>query len=104
MSWFSRKPEPEQATPTDVEVIRTKLAECAAQIEAAERDRDQASLSIALSADENAGKDVLARLAELQGKRELLTAALRQAEQQEREEQGRLNAREWLARKRSLAQ
>jgi hypothetical protein len=39
MSWFSRKPEPEQATPTDVEVIRTKLAECAAQIEAAERDR-----------------------------------------------------------------
>jgi hypothetical protein len=100
----SRKAEPEQPTPTDIEIIRAKLSDCAAQIEAAERDRDQASLSIALVGDDNANKDVLARLAELHGKRELLTAALRRAEQQERDEQGRLNAREWLARKRSLAQ
>lgn len=89
---------------SDVATIHTKLATCEQDIQAAEAELRAVSLQAALSDDPDAGHDTIARLNQLRGKRELLVNALSAAEQAEAEKQTALRAREWQARKRSLAQ
>jgi hypothetical protein len=88
----------------DTEQVRQKLAACEQGIQAAEVELRTISLQAALSEDPDAGHDAIARLNALRSKRELLTNALQAAEQAERERLAALHAREWQARKRSLAQ
>jgi hypothetical protein len=90
--------------PTDGQVIRAKLATVEQEIAAAETELRQASLAAALSDDPDAGFDTVARLNGLRSRKELLQAALQAAEQAERDRLAALHAREWAARKRSLAQ
>jgi hypothetical protein len=88
----------------DVAQVRQKIAACEQDIKAAEADLRRVSLQLALSEDPDAGYDAVARLNQLRSKRELLQHGLQAAEQAEAERLAALHAREWQARKRSLAQ
>jgi hypothetical protein len=86
------------------DTMRQKIAALEQDIAAAEVELRAVSLSAALSNDPDAGHDTIARLHQLRGRKELLQAALAQAEEAERERLAAMHAREWQARKRSLAQ
>jgi hypothetical protein len=90
--------------PSDAEQVRQKLAAVEQEIAQAETELRAVSLQAALSGDENAGYDAIARLNQLQGRKALLQNALQAAEQVERDRVAALHAREFAARKRSLAQ
>jgi hypothetical protein len=88
----------------DTETVRAKLAACEREVQSAEADLRAISLEAALSDSPDAGNDAIARLNALRSKRELLVNALAAAEQAEAEREAAVHAREWQARKRSLAQ
>jgi hypothetical protein len=92
------------APPSDADQVRQKLSAVSTDIAAAEAELRQASLAAALSDDPDAGYDAIARLNQLQGRKALLQSALQAAEQAERDRAAAFHAREWQARKRSLAQ
>jgi hypothetical protein len=98
------EPEPNAPAPTDVELIRTKLAETAAQIEAAEAELRRVSLNAALSDDPAAGFDAIGRLSELRTRQEILNAALAAALQAEADAQAAERLRDHQARRRAAAQ
>src|SRR5205085_12545934 len=105
-SWVTREQNMEDADepPSDVETVRGKLGAIERDIQAAESELRAVSLQAALSEDPDAGYDTVARLNQLRSKRELLVNALAAAEQAAAERKAALHAREWVARKRSLAQ
>jgi hypothetical protein len=90
--------------PSDAEQVRAKLANVETSIAAAEAELRQASLAAALSDDADAGYDAVARLHGLRGRKAILEAALAEALRIETDAQAALRHREWVARKRSLAQ
>jgi hypothetical protein len=103
MKWFSNKPS-EPAAPTDAQVIRSKLAENKAQIEAAQADLQRVSLASVLGSDDAAGREAIKHLTELRSRADLLAAALRAAHEEEERERGRLSAKDFATKQRSLAQ
>jgi hypothetical protein len=96
--------EAEPTPPSDVEVIRAKIAACDAEIARAEDELRSISLAAALSDDPEAGKEAIAKLTELRARKDLLSDALRAAQEVERANADRLSEREYQARRRSLAQ
>ena len=92
------------AKPTDLDVIRAKLADCEAEIRTAEAALRQAALGAVLSDDPRAGYEPIAELQALRARHELMQVALEAAEQAERDALAALSAREHQARKRALAQ
>jgi hypothetical protein len=96
--------EAEPTPPTDVEVIRGKIAACDAEIDQAQAELHTISLAAALSDDPDAGKVAITKLTELRARKDLLSDALRAAQEVERQNADRLSEREFQARKRSLAQ
>ena len=73
---FFRKTEPEAASPTDLEVIRSKLAECRAEIEAAKAELCRISLGSVLNGDPDNSSDAIDRLRQLCDRQQVLEAAL----------------------------
>src|ERR1700722_15390762 len=102
MPWS--KTAPETATPSDVEAITAKLADCQAKIEAAERDLQRVSLSAVLGDRETDASDATSHLAQLRDRRELLSSALQAAEQAEIDARDALSAKDFATRKRALSQ
>src|SRR5882762_5221713 len=91
------------AKPTDLEVIRAKLATVEQEIADASTELDRLALRSVL-ADDNSASDATARLDELRHRRDLLIRALAAGERAEREAAAALHAREHQARKRALSQ
>jgi hypothetical protein len=85
-------------------VIRGKIAACDAEIDQAQAELHTISLAAALSDDPDAGKVAIAKLKDLRARRNLLSDALRAAQEVERANADRLSEREYQARRRSLAQ
>src|SRR6266550_1116554 len=94
----------QDAKPTDLDAIRTKLADCEAEIRTAETALRQAALGAVLSDDPRAGYEPIAELQALRARRELMQVALQAAEQAERYRVAALHARERKAKARALAQ
>lgn len=111
MKLFSRSTtEPEATGPTDVEPtpseverIKMKLAETAAELETAEVVLDQIALRAALE-DDGSASEATTRLDDLRQRLNLMTRALAAAEVAERQAASRLSAREHATRRRSLSQ
>src|ERR1051325_764196 len=104
MNWFTKPRTEPDAGPSDVELIRTKMAACDAEIAEAEEAFSRVSLEAALSEDRTIGQAEFGRLTALRRRKDLLSDGLRAALEAEREAAGRLNEREFQARRRALAQ
>lgn len=98
----SPQPKPEAQTPS--QVIKAKLAECQAEIEASEATLRRVSLDAVLGENPAAGFDAVARLNELRAKRELLANALQVAEQDGQDARAALRHQDWQTRARALRQ
>jgi hypothetical protein len=101
---WKRTTESEQvANAGDVAQVKQKIADCELAIAEAEKELDRAALQAVLAHDQSASA-ATAKLDLLRHRRDLLGRALQAAEQKERETSDAARQREWIARKRSLAQ
>jgi hypothetical protein len=102
MRWpFTKQPE---AGTSDVEVIKAKLAQCQADIEAAEADLRRVSVSAVLGDDPGTARDAVTRLRDLRAHHELLQTALQAALDAEAHARAVAEARQHAAQVRSLQQ
>jgi hypothetical protein len=86
------------------EVIKAKLADCAAEIEAAEAELHRVSLDAAMSEDPQAGTEAIKRLQELRGRRELLEHALVAEAEREADQRAEASLSDHIARRRAASQ
>jgi hypothetical protein len=101
---WRKAPNMTESEPNQIEVIDRKIADCLEQIEGAKAEVERTALAAALSDDDALGYEAIGRLNTLQSRHELLLAARKAAEAEAARDQARLNAREFEARRRSLAQ
>jgi hypothetical protein len=86
------------------EVIKAKLADCAAQIEGAEAELHRVSLDAAMSDDPQAGEQAIKRLQELRGRRELLEHAAAAEAEREADLRAEASLSDHIARRRAASQ
>jgi hypothetical protein len=93
----------ESGAASDIETVRAKLAQCQGEIQSAETQLQRTALTAVLSDDQSVFEPS-AKLQALRSRKEVLQAALQEAERVEAERLAEFRSREDLARRRALAQ